>query len=83
MSGMVATYSEISSVDRLRELLDSVPNLDFRCRGPFLIIHERKSVQLERLESWMIGERCVLHVSAEYGYQVENREGEKLLQWEP
>ena len=67
MSGMVATYSEISSVDRLRELLDSVPDLEFRCRGPFLIIHKRKSVQLQRLGIWMIGERCVLQVSAKDG----------------
>ena len=67
MPGMVATYSEISSVDLLRELLDSVPDLEFCCWGPFLIIHKRKSVQLERLEIWMIGERCVLHVSAKYG----------------
>ena len=90
VSGLVATQSELSCSRHLEEQLQSVPNIRLLCKGPFWIIYRSETVEVLQVESWIFGERPVVHVFAKYGcrtvsgivFQVQNREGESLLKWE-
>ena len=89
VSGIAATYQNCSNIEWLREQLHSVPRVELRCSGPFVIIHNTQSVKVDHLDKRVIGERCVLRVAAQYGrrqvsasvFEVQNREGEKDREW--